>query len=89
MDDFAPIRPARSPVVPLYKARLADLGPDDRVRMTCFACGHEALIPPDTFLARPGVSPDSRVVDLERRVRCRECNARGESVISVSWGMPD
>ena len=86
MNDIAPSSSVRSRIIPLYKARVSDLGPDDFVKITCFACGHEALIPPDTFLARPDVSPDTRVVDLERRVRCRECNARGESVISVSWG---
>lgn len=87
MNDLAPIRSVRSRIIPLYKARVSDLGPGDFVQITCFACGHETLIPPDTFLVRPDVSPDTRVVDLERRVRCRECNARGESVVSVRWGL--
>lgn len=86
MNDLAPSRSARSRIVPLYKARVSDLGPGDFVMITCFACGHESLIPPSTFLVRPGVSPDTPIVDLERRVRCRECNARGESLVSVKWG---
>ena len=86
MNDLAPGRSVLPRIVPLYKARLCDLGPDDFVRITCFACGHEALIPPETFLGRPDVSPETRIVDVEKRVRCQECNARGESVVSVKWG---
>ena len=86
MNDLAPGRWVLSRIVPLYKARVCDLGPDDFVKITCYACGHETLITPDTFLVRPDVSPNTRVVDLERRVRCRECNAIGEALVSVRWG---
>lgn len=86
MNDLAPGYSVRSRIVPLYKTRLSDLGPNDFVKIACYACGHEALIPPDTFLVRPNVSPDTLVVELERRARCRECNAIGETLVSVSWG---
>jgi hypothetical protein len=86
MNDLAPGRWVRSRIVPLHKARISDLGSDDFVRVMCYGCGHETLIPPDTFLVRPGVSLDTRVVELERRARCRECNAIGEALVSVKWG---
>ena len=85
MNDLAPSRSGLSRIVPLCKARVSDLGPDDFVKVTCYGCGHETLIPPDTFLVRPDVSPGTRVVDLERRVRCRACNAIGEALVSVRW----
>jgi ribosomal protein S27E len=85
MNDLAPNRVGLR-IVPLHKACVGDLGDDDFVRITCFACGHETLIPPSTFLVRPGVSPDTPVLELEKRVRCRECNARGEALVSVKWG---
>jgi hypothetical protein len=86
MNGLAPGRWVQSHIVPLYKARVRDLGPDDFVKVTCYGCGHETLIPPETFLVRPGVSSHTRVVDLERRVRCRECSAIGEALVSVRWG---
>ena len=30
-------------MVPLYAARIEDLGPDDFVRVECIACGHNML----------------------------------------------
>jgi hypothetical protein len=37
-------------MVPLYAARIEDLGPGDFVRLECIACGHDALIPPSSLL---------------------------------------
>jgi len=37
-------------MVPLYAARIEDLGPGDFVRVECIACGHDALIPPSSLL---------------------------------------
>lgn len=73
-------------MVPLYKARVQDLGPGDHVKFACYACHQETLIPPSALLEWPQVSPDTRVLDLERRVRCRECGAIGEALVSVGWG---
>ncbi len=74
-------------MVPLYSARITDLGPDDFVRVECTACGHEELLPPDRLrikgLALPPYTP---VLDLERKLRCRECDARGKAAVSVKWG---
>jgi hypothetical protein len=32
-------------MVPLYAARIEDLGPDDFLRVECIACGHDEMIP--------------------------------------------
>jgi hypothetical protein len=45
MNDLAPVRWVRSHIVPLHKARISDLGSDDFVKVTCYGCGHETLIP--------------------------------------------
>jgi hypothetical protein len=36
-------------MVPLYQARIEDLGPGDFVRVECAACGHDALIHPSAL----------------------------------------
>ena len=75
-------------MVPLYKARVSDLGPDDHVEIKCFACGHEMLVPTSALLRWPHVSAETWVLEIERRVRCRECNARGEALVSIKWAEP-
>ena len=71
---------------PLYAARIQDLWPQYFVKVECIACGHVELLPPDKLrikgLALPAYTP---VPDLERRLRCRECDARGKAVVSVKW----
>jgi hypothetical protein len=37
------------------------------------------------MLATAGVTPEAKVLDLERRMRCRECDKRGEVVVSIRW----
>ena len=37
-------------MVPLYAARIEDLGPGDYVRVECIACGHDILIPASSLL---------------------------------------
>jgi hypothetical protein len=72
-------------VVSLYAARIEDLGPGDFVKFECAACGHEALIPPSSLLNGLRLRLDTRVLDLEPRLRCRECDARGKAVVSIRW----
>jgi hypothetical protein len=62
-------------MVPLYAARLQDVGPGDLVQLEC-ACGHIVVLTP-AMLKAAGVTPAEKVVDLESRLRCRECDARG------------
>jgi ribosomal protein S27E len=72
-------------MVPLYAARIEDLGPGDFVRVECAACGHDVLITRSALLQGLRLQPTDRVLDLEPRVRCRECDARGKAVVSVRW----
>jgi len=73
-------------MVPLYAARVEDLGPGDFVRVECMACSHDELLPPDKLRIK-GVPlpPDTRVLDLERMLRCRECDVRGRVAVSIRW----
>ena len=70
---------------PLYSARLEDLGPGDFVNVECSACGHELLIPPIGLLEGMRLPPAMLVLDLKSRLRCRECDAKGNAVVSVKW----
>jgi ribosomal protein S27E len=69
---------------PLYLARIEDLGRSDFVKVDCAACHHVALLAP-VFLLKLGLSPQTKVLDLKERVRCRGCGARGRAVVSVKW----
>ena len=71
-------------MVPLYAARIEDLGPGDFVKIDCAACGHTALLK-RAFLARLGLKASRRVLDLKDRVRCRRCGVRGRAVVSIKW----
>jgi hypothetical protein len=53
-------------MVPLYATRIEDLGRGDFVKVDCAACGHTALLTP-AFLARLGLEPRHRVLDLKDR----------------------
>ena len=68
---------------PLYDARVNDLGPSDLVQVEC-PCGHTELLT-TAMLATAGVAPDRKVLDLSRRMRCRECDALGRAVVSIKW----
>ena len=71
-------------MVPLYAARIEDLGPGDFVRVECAACGHDALIHPSA-LPNLQFQPQDLVLGLERRLRCRECDTKGKVVVSIRW----
>jgi hypothetical protein len=58
----------------LYEARLEDLGPDDLVKVEC-ACGHTEWLTAQN-LATAGVKPYQNILDLQMKLRCRECDAR-------------
>jgi len=70
-------------MVPLYAARLSDLGPDDFVQVE-FGCGHVELLTA-AMLATAGVGPDHKVLDIQARLKCRDCRWRGRAVVSVGW----
>jgi hypothetical protein len=71
-------------MVPLYAARIEDLGPGDFVKIDCAACGHTALLTP-VFLARLGLKASRKVLDLKNQVLCRGCGVRGQAVVSIKW----
>ena len=58
-------------MVPLYAARVADLGPDDRVKIEC-ACGHIALLTA-AMLGTAGLPPYAKLLDLKHRLKCQSC----------------
>ena len=74
-------------VVPLYAARLADLRPGDFVVVKSGGCNDSGLIHP-AALPSLGLGSDERVVDLAPRLRCRECDATGRTVVSIRWATP-
>src|SRR5437764_7568664 len=40
------------------------------------------------MLVTAGAKPIERVLWLERRLRCRGCDARGKAVVSIKWASP-
>ena len=56
-------------MVPLYAARVQDLGPDDVAVFKCGACGHTAELWPSLLIGGLGLKPTDKVLDLERRLR--------------------
>ena len=50
-------------MLPLYLARIEDLGRGDFVKVDCAACHHVALLTPD-FLLRLGLSPEVDLISV-------------------------
>ena len=71
-------------MLPLYAARIEDLGQGDFVKVDCAACHHVALLTPEALL-RVGLSRAAKVLDLKGRFRCRGCGSKGRAVVSVKW----
>ena len=72
-------------MVPPYAARVQDLGPGDVAMFKCGACGHTAELPPSALLRGSGLQLTDKILDLERRLRCRLCHARDQAVVSIKW----
>jgi hypothetical protein len=66
-------------MIPLYAARIENLGPGDFVKIDCAACSHTALLSP-AFLARLGLEPHHKVLELIR-IGSDVCNAEHEAVL--------
>jgi hypothetical protein len=71
-------------MLPLYAARIEDLGPGDFVKVDCAACHHVALLQPEALL-RVGLSPGAKVLDLKGRLQCRGFGRKGRAVVLVKW----
>jgi hypothetical protein len=70
-------------VPPRYAFRLEDLRIFHLVRAQCHACGHKAVIPNATLLqGRPGYT---RLMALERQLRCRNCGVKGKASLDVEF----
>jgi hypothetical protein len=59
--------------------------PGNLVRVECAACGHDTLIPQSALLQGLHLALTTRVLDLESRLRCRECDVRGRAILSIRW----
>ena len=71
-------------IKPMYAARLADLEQGDFVKVEC-ACGRTEFVPGGGLADRIHLSPNTRVLDLEHRLRCRECDQKGKVILSIEW----
>ena len=68
---------------PRYAFRLEDLRVFQLVRASCHACGHMAIIPNAALLqGRPGYT---RLMALERQLRCRKCGVRRKASLDVEF----
>lgn len=64
-------------MLPLYAARIEDLGQGDFVKVDCAACHHVALLTPKAVL-RVGLSPAVKVLDLKERLPAAGADGRAE-----------
>jgi ribosomal protein S27E len=71
-------------MLPLYAARIEDLGQSDFIKVDCATCRRVALLTPE-FLLRLGLSSQTKVLHLKERVRCRGCGKKGRAVVSIKW----
>jgi hypothetical protein len=68
---------------PRYAFRLEDLRVFHLVRASCHACPHKAIIPNVVLLT--GRSGYTRLMSLERQLRCQKCGARGRASLEVEF----
>jgi hypothetical protein len=73
-----------TPTAPPRNAfRLEDLRAFHLVRASCHVCAHKAIIPNAMLLqGRPDYT---RLVALERQLRCRKCASRGRASLEVTF----
>jgi hypothetical protein len=70
-------------VPPRYAFRLEDLRAFHLVLASCRGCAHKATIPNITL--RQGRAGYTRLIALERQLRCRKCGARGKASLEVEF----
>jgi hypothetical protein len=66
---------------PRYAFRLEDLRIFHQVRASCHACGRKSVIPNAMLLK--GRAGYTRLMALERQLRCRKCGAGGKASLDV------
>jgi hypothetical protein len=57
------------------------VGPDAFIKIESI-CGHSELLTA-SILVTAGVNPYETILDLQYKLRCRECDVRGRAVISI------
>jgi len=58
---------------------IGNLGRGDYVRFHCAACGHDELLTADQLRVKGlALPPQTRLGNLEPKLRCRECDAKGK-----------
>jgi hypothetical protein len=74
---------SRSPdtVPPRYAFHLEDLRVFHLVRANCHASGHKGIVPNAALLQ--GRRGYTRLMSLERQLRCRRCGAGGTAALDV------
>jgi hypothetical protein len=72
-------------MVPLYAARIEDLGPVDFMVVECHSCNNVGLLSA-RFLLSLGFPPYTALKSLQRYTRCRGCGVCGRGDISIRWG---
>jgi hypothetical protein len=70
---------------PLYDARIEDLRDGDFLRVECVACGHSEMVPRVGLVVGLRLPASMKVLDLQSRFRCRECDRKGSVVLSIRW----
>lgn len=66
-----------------YDARVIDLAAGDFVHVEC-VCGHDELLTA-AMLRTAGLSDHEFIKLIGRRLRCRECDAKGKADVSIRW----
>ena len=69
-------------MLPLHVTWVQDLRTGDAV-VKCGACGHTTEIPSSELTRGLGLKPTKEVRDLERRMVCRLCDARGQAAVLI------
>jgi hypothetical protein len=67
----------------IYETRVEDLTPADHLNGDC-RCGHSERLT-GAMLVTAGVQPTEKLMDTERRLRCRECDAKEHVFVTVYW----
>ena len=62
---------------PRFYGSVAALCPDDVLTFACPVCGHQASMEARTLKLR--VASDLLIEDLDARLRCTSCGARGQA----------
>jgi hypothetical protein len=65
-----------------HEFRVEHLTAGDYLKVECQSCGHVERLT-GAMLLTAGVRPADQITDLERRLRCRECDRKGDVIVTV------